>query len=197
MLLALYLVEFTVLAIRPYDRTDWIAENVPIVFIVGLLVVTYRRFQFSNFAYLLMSALVFLHTIGGHYTFERVPFDFVTKLIGAHRNHFDRVAHFTVGGYAFAVAEFIERRQLSRSRWLTSLFAVFAVCTVAMGYEIFEWLYAVNTNPAAGAAFLGSQGDPWDAQEDMLADAFGAVTAIVLYFAHYRCAPRPELAQTD
>ena len=66
-----------------------------------------------------------------------------------------------------------------------------------MGYEIFEWLYAVNTNPAAGAAFLGSQGDPWDAQEDMLADAFGGIVAIVLYLAHFRSAPRPELARAD
>jgi putative membrane protein len=180
-LLTLYLVEFVVLAVNPYDRTDWIAENIPIVFIVGFLVVTYRRFQFSNLAYLLMSALVFLHTIGGHYTFERVPFGFVTNLIGAHRNHFDRVAHFTVGFYAYAVAEFVERRQLIRARWLTCLFAVFAICTVAMAYEIFEWIYAVNSSPTAGAAFLGSQGDPWDSQEDMLADVLGALTAVFAY----------------
>jgi putative membrane protein len=182
LLLALYLTEFCVLAIRPYDRTVWIAENAPIVLIVLFLVVTYRWFQFSNPAYLLMSALVLLHTIGGHYSFERVPFGWVTNLIGAHRNHFDRVAHFTVGFYAFAVAEFVERRQLSRSRWLTGLFAVFATCTVALGYEIFEWRYAVSADPAAGIAVLGSQGDPWDAQEDMLSDALGAITATALYF---------------
>lgn len=181
-LLLLYLVEFTIFAIHPYDRGVWIAENLPIVFIAGLLVVTYRRFQFSNTAYLLMSALLFLHTIGGHYSFERVPFDYVTNLIGAQRNHFDRVAHFTVGFYAFAIAEFIERRQLSRSRWLTGLFAVFTICTVALGYEVFEWRYAVHADPAAGIAVLGSQGDPWDAQKDMLADTLGAICATLLYF---------------
>ena len=181
-LLLLYLVEFTIFAIHPYDRGVWIAENLPIVFIAGLLVVTYRRFQFSNTAYLLMSALLFLHTIGGYYSFERVPFDYVTNLIGAQRNHFDRVAHFTVGFYAFAIAEFIERRQLSRSRWLTGLFAVFAICTVALGYEVFEWRYAVHADPAAGIAVLGSQGDPWDAQKDMLADTLGAICATLLYF---------------
>jgi putative membrane protein len=181
-LLALYLGHFSVLAIRPYDRSVWIVENIPIVLIVAFLVVTYRWFQFSDLAYLLMSALVFLHTIGGHYTFERVPFGWATNLIGAQRNHFDRVAHFTVGFYAFAIAEFVERRQLSRSRWLTGLFAVFAICTVALGYEIFEWRYAVTADPAAGIAVLGSQGDIWDAQKDMLADTFGAVVAILLYF---------------
>ena len=187
-LLVLYLVEFSVLAIRPYDRTVWMVENAPIVLIVAFLVVTYRWFRFSNLAYLLMSVLVFLHTIGGHYSFERVPFSFVTNLIGALRNHFDRVAHFSVGFYAYPVAEFVERRQLSRSRWLTCLFAVFAICTLALGYEVFEWIYAVNADPAAGLAVLGSQGDPWDTQEDMLADALGAISAVLLYFIRHRSA---------
>ena len=181
-LLGLYLVEFVLLGIHPADRSVWVAENVPILLIVATLVITYRWFRFSNLAYALMSVLIFLHTIGGHYTFERVPFEWVTHLIGAQRNHFDRVAHFSVGFYAFAIAELIERRQLSRSRWLTGLFAVFAICTVALGYEIFEWRYAVSADPAAGIAVLGSQGDPWDAQKDMLADTLGAITATVLYF---------------
>jgi len=185
-LLVLYLAEFCALAIQPYDRNVWIAENIPIIFIVTFLVVTYRWFQFSNLAYSLMSALVFLHTIGGHYSFERVPFGWVTNLIGAQRNHFDRVAHFTVGFYAFGIAEFIEQKQISRSRWLTGLFAVFAICTVALGYEIFEWRYAVSADPAAGIAVLGSQGDPWDAQEDMLADALGAITSTLFYFSSRR-----------
>jgi len=182
-LLLLYLVEFSVLAIHPYDRSVWIVENIPIVLIVAFLAVTCRWFRFSDPAYLLMSALVFLHTIGGYYTFERVPFDWVTNLIGAQRNHYDRIAHFTVGFYAFAIAEFIEQQQLSRSRWLTGLFAVFAIGTVALGYEVFEWIYAVKADPAAGIAVLGSQGDVWDAQKDMLADTLGAIVATLLYFA--------------
>lgn len=181
-LLALYLIHFTVLAIHPYDRMVWMVENAPIVFIVIGLAVTWRWFQFSNLAYVLMSALIFLHTIGGHYTFERVPFEAITKLLGAHRNHFDRFAHFTVGLYAFAIAEFIERRQLSRSRWLTGLFAIFAIGTLALGYEVFEWLYAVKAEANAGTAVLGSQGDPWDAQKDMLADTLGAIVATMIYF---------------
>lgn len=188
-LLLFYLVEFCVLAIRPYDRGVWLAENAPIVLIVALLVMTRRWFQFSDLAYLLMSVLVILHTIGGHYTFERVPFGWVTDWLGADRNHYDRLAHFSVGFYAFAVAEFVERRQLSRSRWLTGVFAVCAIGTVALGYELFEWVYAVTADPAAGIAVLGSQGDPWDAQQDMLADTVGAVAATGIYFARYRPGP--------
>ena len=182
LLLALYLVEFTVLAVHPYDRGVWIAENIPVVAVVAYLTVAYRRFQFSNSAYLLMSAFIYLHTVGGHFTFERVPFACVTDFIGAQRNHFDRLAHFSVGLYAFAIAEFIERKQLSRSGWLTGLFAVFAIGSVALGYEIFEWQYAIHADPAAGIAVLGSQGDPWDAQQDMLADTLGAICATALYF---------------
>jgi len=115
-LLTLYLVEFVVLAIHPYDRGVWIVENLPIVSIVIFLAVTYRRFQFSNLAYVLMSALLFLHTIGGHYSFERVPFNYVTKLIGAQRNHFDRVAHFTVASTPSPSPSSSNARQLSRSR---------------------------------------------------------------------------------
>jgi putative membrane protein len=189
-LLLVYLIEFGVLAVQPCNRSVWIAENTPIVLIVGFLVVTYRWFQFTNLAYVLMSTLIFLHTIGGHYTFERVPFDCVTNLLGAHRNHFDRLAHFTVGFYAYAIAEFVDRRQLSRSRWLTGLFAVCAIGTVALGYEIFEWRYAVQADPTAGIAVLGSQGDPWDAQKDMLADTLGAITATLLYSTVNRLGPR-------
>ena len=188
-LLALYLVEFVVLAIRPYDRGVWVAENIPVVMAVAFFVGSYRWFKFSNLAYLLMSVFIFLHTIGGHFSFERVPFDWITNLIGAQRNHFDRVAHFSVGLYAFAIAEFIEHRQLSRSRWLTGLFAVFAIGTVALGYEIFEWRYAIHADPAAGIAVLCSQGDPWDAQKDMLADTLGALVATLLYFARHRSPP--------
>ena len=191
-LLLLYLTHFATLAVHPYDRGVWFVENLPVVLIVGALAVTYRWFRFSNAAYLLMSVFVFLHTIGGHYTFERVPFDWVTQWIGARRNHFDRVAHFSVGFYAYAIAEFVERRQLSRSRWLTALFAVCAIGTVALGYEIFEWRYAVQADPTAGIAVLGSQGDPWDAQEDMLADTLGAIAAILVYFAAHRFARIPE-----
>ena len=181
-LFAAYIVLFTVCAIRPYDRATWVSENIPIVLIVGVLAVLYRKFQFSNTAYGLMSVLVFLHTIGGHYTFERVPFGFVTDLFGFARNHFDRMSHFSVGFYAYAIAELCVRRRLVRSPWVLALFPIFAIFTVAATYEIIEWWYAANADAAAGAAFLGSQGDIWDAQKDMLADGLGSIVATGMFF---------------
>ncbi len=136
---------------------------------------------FSNTAYLLMSVLIYLHTVGGHYTFAQVPFGWVTDLLGAQRNHFDRLAHFSVGFYAYALLEFAETRRLSTRRVFSVVFAIAAILAMAALFEIAEWLYAVAADPVAGAEFLGSQGDLWDAQKDMLADGLGAIVAAVLY----------------
>jgi len=182
-LLVGYLILSVVLAVNPHDRATWWAENLPIWIIVATLVATHRWFRFSGVAYLMMSVLVYLHTIGGHFTFERVPFDFVTELFGFERNNFDRLAHFSVGFYAYAIVEFLWVKKLSPSRWVVSLFAVFAIFTAAATYEIIEWIYAAVSDPEAGAAFLGSQGDIWDAQKDMLADGLGSIVAVILFWA--------------
>lgn len=185
-LLFSYILYFFVLAIDPYDRSVWWAENIPIILIVVILVLSYKTFPFSNTAYIMMAFLIFLHTTGGYFTFERVPFDWVTRLFGFSRNHFDRIAHFSVGFYAYAVAELIFRKKWVSSRLILFLFPVFTIFAVASLYEIIEWLYAVFSSPEAGGAFLGSQGDIWDAQKDMLADGLGAIFATVFFFYVHR-----------
>jgi len=92
------------------------------------------------------------------------------------------MAHFTVGFYAYPIAEILYRKKLVKSKWVLFLFPIFAIFTVAANYEIIEWIYAALSNPAAGAAFLGSQGDIWDAQKDMLADGLGAIFATLFFF---------------
>jgi putative membrane protein len=180
-----YLVWFIALAVNPYSREVWFAENLPMVLIVAALAATYSRFAFSNTAYVMMSVLLFLHTAGGHYTFERVPFGFVTDLFGFTRNHFDRIAHFSVGFYAYPIAEFIFRKGYTRSGGLLAFAGVTAIFTVAAAYEIIEWWYAAAADPAAGIAFLGSQGDIWDAQKDMLSDGLGSICASALFLLRY------------
>ena len=88
--------------------------------------------------------------------------------------------------------EFIESRRLSNHRAFSLLFAISAILAVAALFEIFEWLYAAAADPVAGAEFLGSQGDIWDAQKDMLADGLGALLAAAAYaFVHRRGFPAP------
>lgn len=194
LLLALYLVEFVALGLHPAERGTWWAENIPIFLIVVALTVLYARgVRFSNLAYALMSVLLFMHTIGGHYTFEKVPFDWFNHLFGFKRNMYDRVAHFTVGFYAYPIIELTDRNGTIRNRFISYAFPLCVIGTIAMSYEIIEWIYAVQAGGEAGAAFLGSQGDIWDAQKDMLADTSGAVFALILY-ALFGRGPRREVA---
>ena len=193
LLFAVYVVEFALLAVHPVSRPTWWAENITVWVVLAPIVGLYLRgIRFSNTAYAFMAVLIYLHTIGGHYTFSEVPFGWVTEWLGAQRNHFDRLAHFTVGFYAYPILEFIETRRLSRHRAFSLVFALAAIFAVAGLFEIVEWLYAALSDPVAGAEFLGSQGDLWDAQKDMLADGLGAVVACVVYAAvHRRGFPRP------
>ncbi len=182
-LLGIYAVLFTVLAINPYDRPTWFAENLTVWIIIAvLLFLYYKQIRFSNVAYGLMFVLIYLHTIGGHYTFALVPFDFITNLFDFERNHFDRIAHFSVGFYAFAVAEWLFLRKLVNNNFLLITYPIFVIATIAMSYEVIEWIYAAMANPEAGIAYLGSQGDIWDAQKDMLADTLGAIFAVSLFY---------------
>jgi len=182
-LLAGYVALFAWGAVNPYDRATWWAENIPIVILVSALVVMYLRgVRFSALAYVLMAVLPYWHTVGGHYTFERVPFGWFSRAFGFERNMFDRIGHFSVGFYAFGILEYLLVRG-AMSRRLAFLFAVFAIAFVAMTYELIEWAYAAyGGNAEAGANFLGSQGDIWDAQKDMLMDTLGALAAAGLYF---------------
>ncbi len=178
-----YVVVFTILAISPFSRDVWFVENLPIVLIVLYLVFLYwRGVKFSNTSYVLMSVLIFLHTIGGHYTFERVPFDWFNDFFGFERNMYDRVAHFSVGFYAYPIAEYLSARKLANTKWLIYLTPLFFIISVAAIYEMFEWWFAATYGGEAGAAFLGSQGDIWDAQKDMLMDTLGGVSALALFY---------------
>ena len=105
----------------------------------------------------MMFFLIIMHTIGGHFTFERVPFDFITDLFGFSRNHYDRVAHFTVGFYAYPLAELLLKKRLVSSRWVLFLFPLFTIVAVVGIYEIFEWLYAVSADESRSFTALASR----------------------------------------
>jgi putative membrane protein len=190
-----FCVFFVVLAIEPVSRDVWIAEVIPVVLVFLGLALSYRRFRFSNTAYALMAFWLFWHTVGGHYTFANVPFGWFSEIIGSQRNHFDRIGHFAVGFYAFPAAEWMLRR--GHCRYVAAnVFGLLLVMGIAAGYEIIEWWYAVLAGGDVGVEFLGSQGDVWDAQKDMLADTLGALLALAL-FALVRPDRDPRLTARD
>lgn len=183
LLLIIYVFEFIIFYFNPYSRAVWYAENTPIIILVLTLVLLYvRGIRFSNTSYAFMFALPFLHTIGGHYSFERVPFDWFNNFFSFERNMFDRVAHFSVGLYAYTFCEYTFEKKLITKKWLVILCSIFMIAFVAMSYEIIEWIYAVKEGGDAGIAFLGSQGDIWDAQKDMAMDTLGAIFSSSVYY---------------
>ncbi|AUI88186.1 hypothetical protein BS333_17665 [Vibrio azureus] len=179
LLTLLYTFIFLFSVVEPSSFAVWLAEIIPALAILTIIWVISLRFTFSKTAYILMFIWLCLHTIGAKYTFANVPFDWFNQLIGSERNNFDRVAHFSIGLYAYPIAEYLIR-QKKLSMTFSTLFALFAIMSLAASYEIIEWWYAALAGGDEGIAFLGSQGDVWDAQKDMLCDTLGAVTALLL-----------------
>ena len=180
-LLAVFLLLFLVMGISPASRSVWVAEVIPVVLVAAVLTVWSRTFRFSNWSYTLMFFWLACHTVGAHYTFAEVPFEWFRELVGAHRNPFDRIAHFTVGFYAFPVAEYLVRKQYA-GKILAGIFGLFFVMAVAAAYEIIEWQYAVIIGGNDANDFLGSQGDVSDAQKDMFCDTCGAIASLALFY---------------
>lgn len=189
-LLTIYIFEFSFLAITPYDRAVWWAENLPVLIPVLILIATFNVFRFSNLSYFLIASFFMFHTVGGHYTFERTPFDLFNNLLSRlhfdfifpdNRNNFDRVGHFLVGILAYPIAELFLRK-----RWVLNIPTAFFLGIIALGfwgasYEIIEMYYAISEGGESGASFLGSQGDIWDAQKDMFLDILGAVCVLIVF----------------
>jgi len=187
LLLVAYIIEFSILAIKPFDRAVWFTENFTIIPIVTILVVLYFcKIRFSNLSYALMSVLIFMHTYGGHYTFELAPFNWFNDMFGFERNMYDRVAHMTVGLYAYPLIEMLLKYKVVNQKWFAYFAAFMVIPAIAAFYELFEWRYAISADPEAGLAVLGSQGDIWDAQKDMLMDTIGGAIGTGMYFVFGR-----------
>lgn len=164
-----------------YDRFTWALEVWPAVIGIGILVATYGRFRFTTLVYSLIALHAIVLMVGGHYTYARVPlFDWLKEPMGWGRNHYDRLGHFMQGFVPVLVTREILLRTtaLKRGKLLSAL--VLSVClAVSASYELLEFGAAKWTGTAADA-FLGTQGDPWDTDSDMLFCLIGAISALLL-----------------
>ena len=167
--------------IAPASRAVWLTEIFWVWGLVAILLVTFRKFRFSGVAYACFFVWCILQIIGAHWTFEHVPMQWLTEPLGLARNPYDRIAHFMVGWFAFPLAELYWRKGWARSVAASAFFAVMTTVAMAGVWEIVEWLYAAIDGGEAGAAFLGSQGDEWDAQKDILCDTLGALCSALLF----------------
>jgi putative membrane protein len=168
-------------SIDPRDRTTWWLEVFPAILGALILAITFRRFRFTTLVYTLIALHMIILMVGGHYTYSQVPlFNWLRDRLHLSRNHFDRLGHFAQGFVPAMIARevLIRNNVVRRGFWLIAVVLSFCMALSAT-YELFEWLVALISGSNADA-FLATQGDPWDTQEDMAMCLLGAIGALVL-----------------
>jgi putative membrane protein len=176
-----------ILGISPLDRHDWALENSLVVVFVLILGLSHRTFPLSRVSYSLIFIFLCLHEIGAHYTYAKVPYDQffmanfgfnLNELMSWERNHFDRLVHFSFGLLlAYPIREVYCRIADSKGFW-SYFFPLELTMAASMMFELFEWGAAELFGGDLGIAYLGTQGDVWDAHKDMALASLGALLAM-------------------
>jgi putative membrane protein len=184
MLAGILAVLWIALAFHPFDRSDWWLENALLVAAVVLLAATYRVFPLSRVSYTTIFVFLCLHTIGAHWTYAEVPYDAawrdltghsLNEVLGWKRNNYDRVVHFCYGLLlAYPIREVFLRIANVRGFWGYFL-PLDLTMSSSMLYELIEWAAAEVVGGSLGQAYLGTQGDVWDAHKDMALASLGAL----------------------
>ncbi|HSU75781.1 MAG TPA: DUF2238 domain-containing protein [Burkholderiales bacterium] len=176
------LAALVVSGIHPYDRGTWLMEVAPIVIAAPVLITTYQRFPLTRLLYLLIAVHALILILGGAYTYARVPLGFwLQDWLGLARNPYDRIGHLLQGVTPALLAReiFIRGGYVSGRRMIAFLCVCVAMAVSAV-YELIEWWAALALGQGADA-FLGTQGDPWDTQEDMFCALIGSIVALALF----------------
>ncbi|HEV7714818.1 MAG TPA: DUF2238 domain-containing protein [Steroidobacteraceae bacterium] len=180
MLGVIYALWWVAMAIEPLDRADWVTENVLVVFGAALLGFTYKSFPLSRISYTCIFVFMMFHALGAHYTYAKVPYQEWLPFLEGGRNHFDRMVHFLYGLLlAYPIREMFLRIGNVRGFW-GYLLPLDLTMSTSMLYELIEWGAAVVLGGDLGAAYLGTQGDIWDAHKDMALASLGALIAMVV-----------------
>ena len=195
----LFAVIWIVLAITPRYRADWALENVLVVVFAAFVALTYERLTLSRISDTLICLVLCLHEVGAHYTYAETPYDewfkaltgrTLNSLLGWERNNFDRVVHFSYGLLlAYPVREIFLRVAAVRGFWGYFLPLDLTMST-SMMFELFEWVAAELFGGELGQAYLGTQGDVWDAHKDMALASLGALIAMLVTYAINRALQR-------
>ncbi|QOG11252.1 DUF2238 domain-containing protein [Arcobacter sp. FWKO B] len=173
--------------IAPYDRGDWILENLLVFIVVILMLGIIKKFRFSTISYIMIVAFLIIHSIGSHYTYALVPYEVwldeccgwsLNEFMGWERNHFDRLVHFLFGLLCtYPMVEIFARALPQLTKQWCWFFAVQSITAMSVLYELVEWGVAIVFGGELGMHYLGIQGDIWDAHSDMLLAIIGAFLA--------------------
>lgn len=169
------------MAINPKYPEDWLVENILVFLVFPFIIWMDRRHQFSTAALIMLLIFASLHSLGSHYTYaEMEHFDVITQFLGFERNHFDRLVHFLFGLLLFRIVFEMVVPHISSVK-TALLFTLTLIISISTAYEMLEWFAAAILHPELGTAFLGTQGDEWDAQKDTLCAFVGAMINIAFY----------------
>ncbi len=175
-------------AIHPVFPHDWLLENYLVFISVPIILILGHFFKLSKVSYTLITLFLILHLIGSHYTYEHVPFGYTLEhWFGESRNMYDRLVHFSCGFLLFyPIREMFIRLSKVKGVW-AYIFPIDLLGSFSALYEIIEWQAAKAVDPLSGLAFLGSQGDIWDAQKDMFLAIIGAcIAALIIFFINMK-----------
>ena len=181
-LLILFVISSILSFIGCKEVFTWFLECIPAFIGVLALLLTYKNFKFSDFTYCMILVHCIILIVGGHYTYAEVPlFDWIKEIFHQSRNNYDKVGHFAQGFVpALIIREiFVRKDVVNGKKWL-GFIAVSIALAISAFYELIEWFVSINTGES-GDAFLGTQGDIWDTQSDMLTALIGAILAILLF----------------
>ncbi|EEP56216.1 DUF2238 domain-containing protein [Clostridium butyricum] len=172
--------------IEPKDLFIWFLEVLPVIIGVSVLICIYPKYRFSNFIYVLITIESIILIVGGHYTYAEMPiFNWIRDTFDLSRNYYDRLGHFMQGFIPAMIAReiIIRNKVINKKKYLS--FIVICIClAISASYELIEFVVAKLTGNAADA-FLGTQGDVWDTQWDMLMALIGSVTSLSLFSRYH------------
>ena len=163
------------------DINNWFLENTLVFIFLLFLVLSYRKYQFSDLSYLLICVYLCLHVYGSKYTYAENPFGYwLRDVFHSNRNFYDRIVHFSFGFLlAYPMREMF-LKWLKYPRWVAWLLPIEITLSISAFYELIEWSVADVFFKAQGGSYLGMQGDIWDAQKDIFTALVGAILATTI-----------------
>jgi len=181
-----YIVVWIIMAIDPKYPEDWLLENVLVFLLFPSIIWMDNKHNYSLTAIVLLLIFASLHSLGSHYTYaEMEHFDVIGNFFGFERNHFDRLVHFLFGLLLFKLLFEMITTNISTIK-TALLFTFTMIVSLSTLYETLEWIAVAVLHPELGMAFLGTQGDVWDAQKDTLSASIGALINLFVFYPHYK-----------
>jgi putative membrane protein len=176
-----FLVFWLYTLIKTTDIYNWILENTLVILFLLFLIITHKKYQFSDLTYLLVFIYLCLHVYGAQYTYAENPFGYWLKeKFEMSRNHYDRIVHFSFGFLLAYPMRELFLKWIKFPTWVSWLLPIEITLSISGLYELIEWAVADIFFKEQGVAYLGTQGDIWDAQKDMFLATIGAIIATLI-----------------